>query len=77
MFLLLNLESSYVQRTSPLLDMWFANVFSLLVGCFFYSVVSFDMQKFLEIFLVVFKFDIVPFIIFCFCCLAGERFLFD
>ena len=43
----------------------------------FYSVVSFDMQKFLDIFLVVFKFDIVPFIIFCFCCLAGERFLFD
>ena len=32
----------------------------------FYSVVLFDMQKFINIFLVVFKFDLVPFVIFAF-----------
>ena len=48
-FSLLNCKSSlYILYTSPLLDIWFAKIFSCSVSCLFtFLVVSFDAQMFL------------------------------
>ena len=45
-FLLLNFPSSlYILDTSPLLDMWFANIFSQNVACLFLLLKSFLLSK--------------------------------
>jgi len=45
--------------------MWFAEIFSHPVGCLFYFVIIIFSPN-----MEAFKFDIVPFVDFCFCCLC-------
>ena len=64
LFLLSQMSSLYILDINSLSDIWFANIFSHLVGCLFIlSVVFFAMQ--------------IPFLYFCFCFLYLRRQIFN
>lgn len=58
------MTSFYILDINHLSDTWFKKIFSHSVGCLFILlIVSFAVQK-------LFKFDVVPLVDFCFCCLC-------
>ena len=60
------ISSLCILDTNPLLDIWFANIFSISVDCLSVLLISFAVQK-------LFYFDVVPVVSFYFCFLYLRR----